>query len=386
MNEARDKGFGGRSPWRRAVAAAGLLLALLLAGGPLQAQPAPAGAPVQVGTVLAQRRPVAATLAFVGRVEAVNRVDIRARITGFLQAVLFKEGTIVKEGTPLFRIERDTYEAAVQQAQGDFYKAQGQYQFAVVQRQRAEELVKTSATSVATRDQRIAEEKTAQGNALAAAAALKTAQVNLGYTEIAAPISGQIGRSAFTAGNLVGPDSGVLATIVSVDPMYVTFPVSERELMALRQRAGGAGTNRDKVHVKLVFADGSAYNQTGTVNFVDVTVDRKTDTILVRATVPNPDDLLVDGQLVRVVVEEKAPQEKVLVPQAALIADQQGPYVFIVQDGKAAVRRLKLGAENGADVVVEEGLKGGEQVVVQGLQTLRPGAAVSAAPMPSGGT
>jgi len=351
------------------------------------AEPAAQSPAVQVGTVAARRTPVAATQEFVGRVEAISRVDIRARITGFLQAVLFKEGSMVAQGAPLFRIEKDTYDAAVQQAQGDFYKAQGQYDFATVQLQRAEELLKTSATPVATRDQRRAEQKTAQGNALSAAAALKTAQINLSYTEIAAPIAGQIGRTTFTVGNLVGPDSGVLATIVSVNPMYATFPVSQREFLTLRRRAGGQATSGpDTVHVKLIFPDGSTYGQTGTINFVDVTVDRKTDTILVRATMPNPDDVLVDGQLVRVVVEEKAPQEKVVIPQAALIADQQGPYIFVVENGKAEVRRLKLGAEKGADVVVEGGLNGGEQIVVQGLQTLRPGAAVMAAPIPTGGT
>ncbi len=379
---------GGRTGLRRGrpdLATVFLLLAMLLVLAPssgLNAQPSPSASAVPVGTVLAQSKPVAASLEFVGRIEAVARVDIRARITGWLQAVLFKEGSIVTKGEPLFRIERDSYEAAVQQAQGDFVKAQGQYDFAVVQRQRAEELVRTQSTPVATRDQRIAEEKTAQGQTLTAAAALRKAQIDLGYTEIDAPIDGQIGRTTFTAGNLVGPDSGILATIVSRDPMYATFPVSETEFLELRRRGRGTSdADRAGARVRLMFPDGTVYGHEGTINFVDVTVDRRTDTILVRASVPNPDGLLVDGQLVRVVVEQKTPEEKVLVPQAALIADQQGPYVFIVQDGKAEIRRLKLGPEKGPDVVVEQGLKGGEQVIVQGLQTLRPGALVTASPL-----
>ena len=360
-----------------------LVLALAAGAAPLRAATPPA---VTVGTIVAERRPVAAALEFVGRIEAVGRVDIRARITGTLESVLFKEGGIVAQGAPLFRIEPGTFEAALKQAEGDLAKAQGQQVYATVQRKRAEDLVRTSDIPLSTRDQRVAEEQTSQGQVVVAQAALQTAQINLGYTDISAPIAGKIGKTTFTVGNLVSPDSGTLATIVSVDPIYVTFPVSEREFLALRQRRGSASADQaGKVDVHLTFPDNSVYPHLGVIEFVDVTVDRATDTILVRATMPNPEGVLVDGQLVRVVVEEKAPEQKVLVPQAALIADQQGAYVFVVEDGKAAVRRLKLGAEKGPDMVVEQGLAGGEQVVVQGLQTLRPGVAVTAAPIPPQG-
>lgn len=363
-----------------------LLMPVMLGSLSAAAQPAAAPAATPVGTVVAQRRPVAATVSFVGRIEAIGRVDIRARVAGWLREVLFKEGGVVQQGAPLFRIEPDTFQAAVQQAQGALIKAQGQYAFAVVQRQRAEELVKTASTPVATRDQRIAEEKTAQGQVVEAEAALRTAKINLSYTDIVAPITGRIGRAAVTVGNLVGPDAGALATIVTVDPIYATFPVSQREFLALRQGGRkGADAGTASVHVRLTFSDGAVYSHLGAINFVDVTVDRRTDTILVRATVSNPNGELVDGQLVHVTVEQKQPEEKVLVPQAALIADQQGPYVFVVRGGKAEIQRLKLGAEKGPDVVVEEGLKGGEQVIVQGLQTLRPGVPVQASPLPGNG-
>ena len=128
------------------------------------------------------------------------------------------------------------------------------------------------------------------------------------------------------------------------------------------------------------FADGSTYKHEGTVNFIDVSVDRSTDTVLARATMPNPDGALIDGQLVSVAVEAGAPQEKVVVPQSALIADQQGVYVFAVEDGKAVVKRIKTGGESGPNIVVDEGLKGGEQIIVEGLQSIRPGQAVQAAP------
>ena len=175
---------------------------------------------------------------------------------------------------------------------------------------------------------------------------LKTANVNLGYTEITAPITGEIGRTKLTKGNVVGPDSGPLTMIVSRDPMYVTFPVSQREFL---QRAGAGrgsqgGAERGQAFaVRIRFSDGSTYDQTGRINFVDVTVDRATDTVLVRATFPNPKGALIDGQLVRVSVEADKPEEKVLVPQTALIVDQQGTYVFVVADGKAAVAARQAG-------------------------------------------
>jgi membrane fusion protein (multidrug efflux system) len=338
---------------------------------------------VPVGIVVAQKESIISAQEYVGRVEAINRVEIRARVTGYLQAVLFKEGDLIRKGAPLFQIEREPFQAAVQQAQGELIKAQGQYANAEVALRRAEELLGSKAGSVATRDQRKAEEQTAQGNVVIAHANLTTAQVNLGYTDITAPITGRIGRAAVTAGNVVGPNSGPLALMVSQDPIYVVFPVSERELLAIRKE--GRAAEAAALKVRVIFADGSTYGQTGTIDFVGVTVNQQTDTVTVRAVFPNPNDVLLDGQLLRVAVEAAKPEEKVLVPQAALIADQQGTYVFIVKDGKAEVRRVKLGGERGADAVIDEGLAGGEQVVVQGLQALRPGTAVTATPVPATG-
>jgi len=296
--------------------------------------------------------------------------------------VLFKDGAYVKEGDVLYRIEPDTFQAAVQQAQGDLLKAQGTLANATAQLARTQELVKTDAASRALLDARIAEQKSAQGAVIIADANLKTANVNLGYTEITAPISGVIGRTAITKGNVVTPDSGPLTVIVSRDPMYVTFPVSQRlflDIEAEETRRGKGDALALRVGIR--FSNGTEYNQTGRIDFVNVQVDRATDTVLVRADIPNPDGRLIDGQLVRVSVEGDKPQEKVLVPQSALIVDQQGPYVFLVVDGKAEVRRVKLGGESGPNAIVDDGLKGGEQVVVQGMETLRAGTAVTAKPV-----
>lgn len=373
------------SPARRSRTGATFLLvaglALLGPSWPALAQPAQPAQPaaIPVGTTPAQKRPIERTADFVGRIEAINRVEIRARVTGFLEAVLFRDGDSVKEGAPLFRIERAPFEAAVQQAQGTLESAEGTLQNATTQRQRAEDLLRTNAGSVAVRDQRVAEETAAKGSTTTAAANLKTAEINLGYTEITSPISGRIGRTKLTKGNVVSPESGALALIVSEDPMYVNFPVSQREFVTFGHNRVDAGATGPKVTLR--FSDGSTYDQQGTIDFVDVSVDRSTDTVLVRAVVPNPKGRLIDGTLVNVAVHADKPVDKVLVPQAALIADQQGAYVFVVEGGKAVVKRLKVGAEAGAYVVVDQGLNGGEQIVVEGLQGLRPGTPVLASPV-----
>jgi membrane fusion protein (multidrug efflux system) len=343
------------------------------------AQPKPQG-PVPVGVVVAEKQAIAPTAEFVGRIDAIERVNLRARVTGYLDAVLFKAGEHVKEGDPLFRVDQAPFQATVQQEQGALLRAQARLTNATLQADRAEELVKTNATSVAERDRRVADKQAAQGDVVTADGNLRTAKINLGYTVITAPIDGIISKTDVTKGNLVGPDSGVLTTIVSEDPMYVTFPVSQREFLTLR-RSDIQGGQR-KVSVTVRFSDGSVYDKPGVVNFLDVKVDRSTDTILVRATLPNPDGALIDGQLVRVAVQGDKPQEKVLVPQAALLADQQGTYLFTVQDGKATVRLVKVGGNKGTSAVIDEGLSGGEQVIVQGIEALRPGSPVTPTPMP----
>jgi membrane fusion protein (multidrug efflux system) len=362
---------------RLAICTVCVLCGLASSGAAQQDQPTA----VPVGTVMAERRAITKTLDFVGRVEAINRVDIRARVTGFLDAVLFQEGDLIQEGTPLYRIEKDQFEAAVEQAQGALERSKAAKVLSELQLQRAQDLLERQSGSAATRDQARAADQQAAGAIMQDDATLKTARINLGYTEIKAPISGKIGRTNITKGNVVGPDSGVLATIVSQDPMYVTFPVSQRELLQARQ--AGPEVKLSDVKINVRFADGSTYDQTGTVNFLDVTVDRTTDTVTSRATMPNPKGALIDGMFVRIAAEIGAPREKVVIPQAALIADQEGVYVFVVEDGKATVKRIRPGAETGTDIVIEQGLSGGEQVAVQGIQTLRPGAAVRATPLPA---
>jgi membrane fusion protein, multidrug efflux system len=338
----------------------------------------PSAAPVR--TVYAERKPIARTLEFVGRVEAIERVEVKARVTGYLDAVLFKEGDLVKVGDPIYRIEKGLFEAAVTQAQGALERAKAQKILTAVELQRAENLLAQRAGSVADRDRTLAADKQADAAIMTAEADLATAKINLGYTDIVSPIAGKIGKTNITKGNVVGPSSGVLTTIVSQDPMYATFPVSQREF--LRRQQTGNGPNVQSIKVKLRYSDGTFYDQLGVINFVDVSVDRATDTVTVRATVPNPKNGLIDGQLVRVVLEAGEPEEKIVIPQSALIADQEGIYVFVVEDGKAAVKRVKPGDTEGTGTIIASGLSGGEQVIVEGLQALRPGVPVMATPLP----
>jgi membrane fusion protein, multidrug efflux system len=365
--------------FRFAVAAyvSSTLSGLIFAGTCVHAQQATPPV-IAVGTVAAELKPIERSGTLVGRIEAVQRVEIRARVTGYLEEVLFKEGDLVKEGEPLYRIEKGLFEAAVTSAEAALERSKAAKVLSEIQLKRAQELLDRNSGTVVARDQALAADQQADAQVMADRANLDTAKINLGYTDITSPIAGKIGKTNITKGNVVGPNSGVLTTIVSQDPMYVSFPVSQRDYLDVRERSNKFG----KIKVKVRFSDGKTYAQVGEINFVDVSVSRSTDTILARATIPNPDGALIDGQLVQVILESGEPEERVLVPQAALIADQGGTYVFVVEDGKAVVKRIKIGAEIGADVVVDQGLKGGEQVIVQGLQAIRAGSAVQASPMP----
>jgi len=350
-----------------------LAIVLASAGGSF------AQAPVRVGVVKAEKKEITQGAVFVGRVDAVQKVDIRARVKGYLQSVKFVEGQAVKVGEPLYEIEPDLFKADVEQAQGALERAKAGKTLAAIQLKRASELLTRQAGTAVRRDEAAAADQQAAGAVLSAQANLDTAKINLGYTSIKSPINGRIGLTNVTVGNVVGPDSGVLATIVSQNPIYVTFPVSERDFLRVK---GDVKTKLENVGVKLIFPDGATYDKTGKVNFVDVKVNRATDTVTLRAVFPNPQERLKDGELVRVRLASEKPKGQIVVPQSALLADKDGVYVFVVESGKAVVRHVKAGGEEGADAVIEQGLSAGDMVIVDGLQNVRPGAPVTASPVP----
>jgi membrane fusion protein, multidrug efflux system len=363
----------------RAIATAMVIIFCAVAPAASQQSQAPAAIPV--GVVAADKQPVTKSLDFVGRVEAIQRVEIRARVTGYLEKVAFKEGDLIKQGAELYTIERGLFEAAVGQAEGAQAKDKAAKTLTEVQLQRAEDLLAKQAGTQVARDQALAADQSAEGALLVDDANLKTAKINLGYTDITSPIDGKVGKTNVTIGNVVGPDTGPLTVVVSQDPMYVSFPVSQRDF--LRAQEAQHKVDLTGIRATLKFADGTTYKHDGKINFVDVQVNQATDTILVRATFPNPDYALVDGQLVRVMLESGTAEEKIVIPQAALISDQEGVYVFVVDDGKAAIRRVKPGGTSGTGTIIEQGLTVGEQVIVEGTQSLRPGVPVKASPLPS---
>jgi membrane fusion protein (multidrug efflux system) len=325
---------------------------------------------------------VTPTFEFVGRTVAVESVDLRARVQGFLESRNFEEGAEVKKGDLLFVIERAPYQAAVDQAAAALARAQATLVNARSEVKRLRPLQKKELVTASDLDAAVATELEADASVKEAQANLRSAQLDLGYTEIHAPVSGRIGRSAYSVGNLVGADSGVLASIVSLDPIYVTFPVSERDLMTTRQEAlarTGAFPTRAEFIPTLRLSNDRVYEHKGAVEFLDNRIDEATGTVTARASFPNPDKLLLPGQFVTVLVERDVPTAARLVPQAAIQQDQAGYYVLVVDEqNRVATRRITVGEQRDADWIVKEGLEVGEQVVFEGLQKVRPGVEVKA--------
>jgi membrane fusion protein, multidrug efflux system len=357
----------------------GRLLVALTCG--LLADVAPALAqsaakPPAVTVVSVEQREITPSVTFTGRIEAKDKVDLRARVEGFLEQRLFEEGQEVKAGDLLFVIEKAPYKAQIETVDATIARAQATLDLAEIERRRQSELVKKQATAQARLDDATAKAGEARADLRRQQANLTTAELDLGYTDVKAPIAGRIGRASFSVGDFVGPSSGTLATIVSQDPMYVTFPVTQRQLLAVRKN----DTDPRNVAVKVRLADGSVYDQVGRINFVDVQVDPGTDTVQVRATMTNPQRILVDGQLVTVIVETAKPELALLVPQAAVQIDQAGRFVLLVtKDNKAQVQRITIGDERDGLYVVQSGLQAGDRVITEGLQKVRPGMVVDPA-------
>jgi membrane fusion protein (multidrug efflux system) len=357
----------------RARALAFGCLVLLLGNTPARAQQA--APPPAVLVQPAELKPIASQSEFIGRAAAVDKVELRARVKGFLGPRLFNDGDLVKKNQVVFTIERETYQATVDQKIAQRDAAQAALTNADLQLNRASELLKTNTGTKQTYDQRLSEQLQAKAQLEDASAQLRDAEIQLSYTEIRSPIDGRIGRAAFSPGNLVAPDSGVLAVVVSESPIRVLFPVTQRELLEARKdKAAG-----DPLIVRVRLADGSLWKETGQLDFIDVIVDPKTDSQIVRATFANKDGALTDGQTVRVIIEQEKPQTLLAVPQQAIAVDQTGPYLFVVNDKNVVEqRRVKTtGVMREGMLVVTEGLKAGEKVIVQGQQRVRAGMTVT---------
>jgi membrane fusion protein, multidrug efflux system len=362
-----------------------LLIAVLLAAcgeGTDTAQAPQQPQAVPVGVVRVAPEPVTVAETFVGRIEAQQKVEVRARVSGFLEERMFDEGEVVRQGQPLFRIERQVYEAVVEQRRADLASAEAERQNADIQLGRARDLAQRNNIAQATVDEREAAARSAEAAVLQARAALRLSEIDLGYTDIQAPIAGRIGRALYDVGDLVGPDAGALAEIVTQDPIFVIFPVSQRTLLDVQQGAGEAGVSPDDFVIRLRLTDGTDYPHPGRVDFLGISVDQGTDTVPVRAVVPNPEGLLRDGQFVQAVIERAEQERAITVSQSAIQTDQQGNFVLAVNgEGLAEIRRVETGETlDRGRVVVRSGLNEGDQVIVQGIQRVRPGAAVEPRP------
>ena len=380
---------------RRVLSLAAISAAVLLvsACGKADGQSAGAGGPkpppVEVGVVTATPGDVGLITELPGRVEASRVAQVRARAAGILQQRVFKEGSDVKAGQVLFRIDPAPYAAAAESARASLAKAQANLAQASAQAERYRPLVAVNAISKQDFVNAEAAEKQAQADVAAAKAAVRTADINLSYASVTAPISGRIGRALVTEGALVGQgEATALAVVQQIDPVYVNFTQSAADVFQLRRamesgqfkRAGGG----QGASVKLVLSDGSEYAQAGKLLFTDLSVDPTTGQVTLRAEVPNPKGELLPGLYLRVRIEQAQASNAITLPQQAVTRTQQGDTVSVVgEDGKVSQRTVKISAAQNNRWVVLDGLKAGEKVMVDGfqkLQMLPPGTPVKPVP------
>ncbi len=328
---------------------------------------------------------------YVGRSEAINEVDIRARVDGFLVNRNFTEGGMVEQGQLLYEIDRAPFEAALKGAEAQLASSKASLINARKNLERSRDLVKRGAISQADYDNQTSSEAQAVAAVEAAEANLETARLNLGYTQISAPFKGEIGKSTYSVGNLVGPSSSKpLATLTSMDPIYITFQVDERQLISHLSEHPEDRTTQDtsveeipteekgSFQLSLRLPNGTEYDQPGTFSFADTQINETMGTLTLRATFPNPKGIILPGLYVTLQAESNDKTLTPLIPQAAVQQDQSGYFVLVVTpENIVETRQVEVGRRINAMWAVKSGLRQGEQIIVQGLQKVRPGGKVS---------
>jgi membrane fusion protein, multidrug efflux system len=346
-----------------------------------EASPPPPPTPPSVTVTPVEKTSLSESEEYIGRTASISSVDLRARVTGYLEQRNFEEGTDVREGQLLYLIEQEPYQAAVEAAAAAVAQTEAALSNAEKYLERLNVVRDAGGTSEANLDAAEGAVLETRAQLNQRRAQLTQARLNLAYTEIRSPINGRIGQTAIHVGNLVGPESGVLATVVQLDPMWVTFPISERDYLLLQEILGAGRGGRQAIPelvptIRLV--DGSIYPQAGRIDFQDNRVDETTGTILLRATFPNPRLLLRPGQFVTVVQSSRDKVERLVIPQAAVQRDQVGPFVMVVNENrKAEPRRVQLGEVSGTRWIVTGGLAEGELVISEGLQKVTAGGEVN---------
>ncbi len=377
---------------RRAVfSCAGAVLIAL--GSLLPGRAAAQGAaPVPAVTVApVVSKDVTRRASFVGRVEAIQQVDLKARVQGFLNQVAFTEGAYVQTGDLLYQIEQDTFQAALLAAQGNLGATQAAQTLAQINLDRQKILVKSGTVSQAIVDTAQAQYDQAAAQTMTAQANVQTAQLNLGFTTIRAPISGRIGKTNYTLGNLVDQGSGTLATLIQMDPIRVAFSIPEKDYVTVTRTMdqmaksptqesteGGNDVSKDMFRPSVTLPDGSQYPDVGRIEFINNQVDPNTGTVTVRAEFSNPQNLLLSGQFVTVSVQVGDTRSENAIPQPAVLQDKDGAFVFVVgSDNRAVTRRVTVGTPDPDGFVpVLTGLQLGEDVIVDGVQKVRSGEVV----------
>jgi membrane fusion protein, multidrug efflux system len=346
--------------------------------------PAPHVVEVVVDKVLSE--PYQPKTEFVGRLQARDDVAIQARVTGYLLSRDFREGDFVEAGTVLYTIDSSEYDAALARAKADLASARAGQANAQRNFKRGRELLPKGAISQSEMDDLTAKKLEADARIESGLAQVTSAEVNLGFTTIIAPISGRIGRSVASVGDLVGPNTGNLTTLVSIDPIEALFSVSEAAYVATvksrMQEELDVSALRD-VEVTLELTNGITYPEVGRIDYFANRVDQETGTLEARAAIPNPHSLLVPGQYVRVILQDTNLLDGLFLPQAAVQADQQGSFVLLVDSGSTVVRRnVELGDRFDERVLVYSGVEEGDLVIVRGLQQVRPGMPVTSRSLP----
>ncbi len=370
---------------RGSGARAAQVLVVLLASGCGAHKESPAAAPAQVGVISLHAQPVPLTRDLVGRLSATRVADVRARVPGILLKRLYKEGTEVKQGQPLFQIDPAPLQAALDAATAALAQAEATSTNAHVTANRARELAPGGLVSRSDLDNSEAIERSSAAAVQQARANVETARINLGYARVTAPIAGRAGQQAVTEGALVGQGTATLLTTVEqLDPIYANFdqPAVEVERLRREQPSGGISpVEPNKAVVEITLPDGTRYGRSGLLDFSDVSVDPTTGAVALRGLIPNPDKQLLPGMYVNVRLTIGTLKRAFLVPQAALLRDPKGPYVLTVGPGdKVVQKRVAADSTSGQNWIVTNGLDDGDRIIVSGTQNARPDATVKVVP------
>ena len=356
------------------------LLFLIFSFGCEKKEPRQEAPPPAVSVTHAVTQDVVSSMLYVGQVVAYDDVNLAARVEGFLTQRNFDEGQAVKEGDILFTIEKDQYIASVNASKAALAQKKAEQVKANQDFLRYKTLVKENAVATKQFEDAAASKAIADANVLAAEADLQKANLNLSYTDIKAPFSGRVGFANYSVGNLVGPSSKYLANVVKMDPVKVDFSISEIFVASTLEQCAKEKNERPEALYtpKLLLSTGDEYPFPGKIAFWNNKIDAATGTLSIRATFPNPGQLLIPGGYVKVKIEGSKPQKSVMIPASSIQEDQTGKFVIVVKsDNTAEKRNIKTGDKIGLNMVVKSGLAEGETVVTEGLQKVRHGAKVT---------